>query len=938
MKKYLLVLVLSCITIGIQAQNYRLADLGTFINGNDWLRIHNNINVAPFDFFSEYQSHLGFNNKYSFQLFKQFDDELGFEHFRFNQYYKGVRVEGAQYILHSLNSRVVKANGKLVENISSSTVPGISTEEAIDLCKEYVNAPKYYWEDPAKEQFIKVLKNDPGATFYPQPELVLADEEYRKDGANYSLCWKVEIFAEGPIENEIIFVDAQNGSILYTLDGCVTGSATAVTRYSGSQSICTSVDSATFVLLDSTRGGGIFTYDMNNSVDIIDAVNFEDSDDFWDNANTEADDAATDAHWGMEMTYDYFLQKHNRLSFDDNNSAIISYIHHDNNWFNAQWFGRMYARFGDGAGNPLTSIDVTAHELTHGVTQQTSDLIYRNESGALNESFSDIFGCAIENFALNDTGNWTMGAADFVLRNIQNPKAFSDPDTYHGQHWNFTSSDNGGVHTNSGVQNYWYYLLTVGDTGTNDNGDYYDVIGLGRDTAEAIAYRNNFAYLGPNSTYFDARQGAIEAAEDLYGSCSYAVMQTNNAWYAVGVGPDTLTKDLHVLSAMHPVESCDLSSSEMLGIIYKFNESGCSNAIAAGDTISAGYRLNGGAAVVEPIILSSPLNGGDTIVYSFITPADLSAAITHEIDFFVNYAGDDFVENDTLFGIEVRHPLVLSNTDFLSFEKRIQVVDSFYIKTAENSEVLVQHRAAAPGSNWGLQLAGNNSDTASIIIPTNQADNFILNPEYSCSACFCVDASTWTNVRMVFDLKQTFSLLYDSAGLGNISQFVSSARLMVNGTQIGTQYHPTSNDTDRFVTYIIDLDAYAGGPFEACFEGKHFIPWNEETIGGSTGDHTFIDNLYFTDVVNIGIVENGLHSFNLYPNPGNGIFYIKLVENVNSTIMIEVADVTGRRLLRKEMNGVGSDYYLDLSNYAKGLYLISVWIDEVKSTQRLIIE
>ena len=133
MKKYILVLCFTFITIGIHAQYYRLAELGTATNGIDWLHLNQDVNVAPFNFFTEYQSHLGFNKNHSFKLYEQFDDNLGYEHFRFNQYYKGVKVEGAQYILHSFNNRVVKANGKLVENISCTSVPGISSEDAIDF-------------------------------------------------------------------------------------------------------------------------------------------------------------------------------------------------------------------------------------------------------------------------------------------------------------------------------------------------------------------------------------------------------------------------------------------------------------------------------------------------------------------------------------------------------------------------------------------------------------------------------------------------------------------------------------------------------------------------------------------------------------------------------------------------------------------------------------
>ncbi|MBT8195788.1 MAG: T9SS type A sorting domain-containing protein, partial [Bacteroidia bacterium] len=459
------------------------------------------------------------------------------------------------------------------------------------------------------------------------------------------------------------------------------------------------------------------------------------------------------------------------------------------------------------------------------------------------------------------------------------------------------------------------------------------------DTAEAIAYRNLFAYLTVNSNYLDARQGALESAADIYGSCSFEVQQTNNAWYAVGVGPDTLTNDIQILSAQYPEVSCDLSANETLSLVFRFNESGCNTTIPAGDTIALSYTLNSGTPVSENLILAASLIAGDTINYMFNTGADLSVEMEHTIDFSIDYANDSIKENDDILNIKITNPLTLTNTDFLSFEKRIQVVDSFYVISGGKGEVLVQHRAAEPSSNWGLQLGARDFVDSLVTFPTNEPDNFNLNPEYGCSACFCVDASTWTNARMVFDLKQTYSLYYDSImGLGNIPEFVSSARIMVNGTQVGDQFHPTANDTDQFVHYVINLDAYAGTSFEACFEGKHFLRWQEETIGGSTGDHTFIDNLFFTDSMLVGINDVESNTFSLFPNPSSGLFQIYFNSELNSDVIIEVFDITGRVLKNKRLDRVGEFVELDLSEYASGIYFVSVITNESRSSQKLILE
>jgi hypothetical protein len=193
---------------------------------------------------------------------------------------------------------------------------------------------------------------------------------------------------------------------------------------------------------------------------------------------------------------------------------------------------------------------IVAHEFTHGVTHHSSNLIYENESGALNESFSDMFGVTIEAIMLDN------GATDWILgneipgapqRSLEDPALFNQPDTYEGTNWYTGSGDNGGVHTNSGVGNKWYYILAEGESGENDINDWYDVDGIGLDRASRIAYLALTSILQNSSQYTDARQATIQAAINLYGECSIEHQSTENAWYAVGVGAEntcTFTLDV----------------------------------------------------------------------------------------------------------------------------------------------------------------------------------------------------------------------------------------------------------------------------------------------------------------------------------------------------------------------------------------------------------
>jgi hypothetical protein len=193
--------------------------------------------------------------------------------------------------------------------------------------------------------------------------------------------------------------------------------------------------------------------------------------------------------------------------------------------------------------DPLTAVDAVGHEFTHGVVDYTAALSPYGESGALDESFADIFGAAIEHFVEGPSDDvWTIGEDNTIkyqgnpfVRSLKDPNVSRDPDTYLGDYWYSGPVNRIYIHTNCCVQNHWYYLLSEGGHGRNDNGDEFNVLGLGVEKAAKIAYRNLAFYLNSYSGYIDARAGAIQAAIDIYGRHEEAIA-TAHAWYAVGVG------------------------------------------------------------------------------------------------------------------------------------------------------------------------------------------------------------------------------------------------------------------------------------------------------------------------------------------------------------------------------------------------------------------
>lgn len=483
-------------------------------------------------------------------------DALGFENHKFQQTIDGIPVEYGMINMLVKKGKVVSQNGVWFKNVPATVEKraGISEANALNSALAYVGATSYKWQNADEEAFLKSDTKDANATFYPKGKLVYYNDPADVNAKKLTLAYKFDVYASEPVSRQEVYVDAKTGKVLGTNALILETNApgTAVTAYSGNQAIVADQVSATsYRLRETGRNGGtaVETYNLKQGTNYSRATDFTDTDNTWNNVNTSLDQYATDAHWGAEKTVDYLKAKFNRNSIDNNHFAIKSYVHYSRNYFNAFWDGSRMT-YGDGSstnGNkPLTALDVCAHEIGHGMTTKTANLVYQKESGALNEAFSDILGNSVEFWARPTKASWKLGEDfNYVIRDMANPNAYGDPDTYGGTYWvnpNCTPSstnDYCGVHTNSGVLNFWYYLLVNGGSGTNDKGFAYNVTGVGLDKAAQIAYRTLTTYLTSTSTYANARTYSLQAAADLYGAGSAEVTQTTNAWNAVGVGGGT---------------------------------------------------------------------------------------------------------------------------------------------------------------------------------------------------------------------------------------------------------------------------------------------------------------------------------------------------------------------------------------------------------------
>ncbi|MBL7765361.1 MAG: M4 family metallopeptidase [Chitinophagaceae bacterium] len=478
---------------------------------------------------------------YGFQELNRTKDELGFEHIRYRETYKGIPIQGTMYIAHALNGRILSLGGVLYQGIPNlNNLPNLSESAALQLALAKVNANTYKWQIPQEESLLKIESQNNSATYYPKGETFILKVQNA-----YHLCYAFNIYAHEPMGRTMEYVDAHTGKILLSknLIEHVNVNGTAVTKYSGTQTFQTDSTAAnSFRLRDASRGLGVNTYNLNNATTYGGATDFTDNDNYWNNVNVDQDEAATDAHWGAQKTYDYFMNKHNRNSIDDAGYQLKSYVHYNNNYANAFWDGTRMT-YGDGNVNQgfmvMTALDVCAHEIGHGLTNFTADLSATSsgsdECDALNEAYSDVFGTAVEKYARPTQWDWVIGG-DITctsagvpdgqgIRNMSNPTLLGQPKCYQGTNWD----PNGECHQNDGPLIYWYYLLSTGST-------TYTVSPLGTDTAGKIAFRALTVHLFPNANYADARFYSIVASTELYGGCSTPTIATTNAWSAVCVG------------------------------------------------------------------------------------------------------------------------------------------------------------------------------------------------------------------------------------------------------------------------------------------------------------------------------------------------------------------------------------------------------------------
>nr|WP_083844945.1 M4 family metallopeptidase [Paenisporosarcina sp. TG20] len=503
-----------------------------FISGQLTAPSNKGMKEVVFNYLAEKKGLYKFSNEpfKSFRVLSESKDDIGFTQMKLQQIYKGVPVFGSVIIAH------VDQNGVLT-SVSGEVVPELDKKQTL---KSGAKVNRVDALATAKQDLESKLGQEAELEHPATPEFVI----YARDGeAKFAYAMEFEFLYPEP-GNYQYFIDAQTGEVLESYNQIhaakptsgATGTDTVGTGkgvLGDTKSFNTLTNNNGSYLQDRTRGNGIFTYDAANRTRTpgtlwLDADNV---------LNAAYDGPAVDAHAYAGQTFDYFNNVHNRNSYDGNGAKLVSTVHYGRSYNNAFWSGSQMV-YGDGDGTtfiPLSgALDVIAHELTHAVTDTTADLVYQNESGAINESMSDIFGTLVE-YHFNNNPDWligediyTPGISGDALRSMADPTLNGDPDHYSNRY--IGTSDNGGVHWNSGISNKAAYLLAVGGTHYN-----ISVSGIGNEKTGEIFFRTLTQYLTPNSTYSQYRVASIQAATDLYGASSTEVASVKSAFTAVGV-------------------------------------------------------------------------------------------------------------------------------------------------------------------------------------------------------------------------------------------------------------------------------------------------------------------------------------------------------------------------------------------------------------------
>lgn len=870
----------------------------------------------------------------------------GKSHIRLQQHYKGIRIYGAESIVHlnaaglgeAFNGHYTLIDKKKIIDLK----PVLDAKDAIELVIGDVSKKTHYRTLNAVQK--KYLD-------YEGPELDTVLYEDKTLVKSYLLTYHISIHPNF-IEHWEYLVDAKTGRILESyknschVDGPRT--ATATDLNGTSQTIDTYQKGSNYLLQDysrsmfnSTDTTGLivtmdanFTYGDNFSVQEIVSTN-----------NTDWGTIAVSAHHNAGVAFQYYKTAHGRNSIDGKGGTIYSFINvtdpETGEAFDNAFWNNKFMYYGNGitAFKPLAGgLDVGGHEMTHGVVQNTANLRYQGESGAINESMADIFGFMM------DSTNWTIGETvvklsafpSGALRSLSDPHnggtSLSNPG-YQPRHVNekYTGAqDNGGVHINSGIPNWAFYKFATA---------------LGsRAKAASIYYRALTTYLTPSSQFIDLRLAIIKSSEDLYGTGSNEATQAGAAFDAVGIVNGSGTGTANNTLQVNPGSDYLLSYDDQTDGLLRCTPAGTDFAILMDKTLFSKPSVadNGTTCVYV---------GTDNRIYRInVDPnQSINKSVLHSSPIWANaaiskdgkrLAAVTLAQDTSIYVFDINSSQAvrfqLYNPTFTQGVKSAGPIHADAIEWDYSGEYLIYdcyNKISTSGQSdityWDINLI-NVWDNASNTFSDGEIIKLFNN---------LGESESIGNPAFSKNSPEVIAFDYENSSTGDIAIFgmnleENSLAVIAINNYLGW---PSFNKTDTRVAYTGE----DGGALNI-----YYVELNADKISSTGVENGLVGNAMWPVYYAVGTrslstavqkSEAVSSSVKLYPNPAKNELYISFPKVVTGNIELQIVNQLGQTVAQQSFASLNGDVIqLNISELPSGIYSLQIKGNEYASTQKFI--
>ena len=902
-------------------------------------------------------------NEKNFHIVSIVTDDLGITHIKMNQYYKGLMIFGGQIYIHYKKDKTYSViNGRWYKDSS------IKKSKNKDFTYRNIDDFSFTLNESHIKNIIKAELESKriklqdfarfGDQFIPDKQWTIQRMLFQPEGQEYLVpVYVVDVVAD-PMHRFRYILDSNRGDFLRkqkeycslidesnppTPEGATI--AHAKDLHGVTRDINVYNTNNHYYMIDVSRDmfnsgkskmpddpyGTIWTIDANNTNPNND--NFSNSLSHVHSGNNTWNALSVSAHFNAGFAYDYYKNKFNRNSINGTGGNVVSIINvadEDGAGMDNAFWGGSAMFYGNGNkafSSPLAkALDVSGHELTHGVIQSTANLEYYGESGAINESFADVFG------AMMDRDNWQMGE-DVVnpqyfpsgaLRDLSNPHNGASQGSYAWQPANTNekytgTEDNAGVHTNSGIPNYAFYKFATA---------------VGKEKAENVYYRALTFYLTKSSKFVDLRVAIEQSAEDLYDA--NVKNAASDAFAAVGIG----TSGGSGGSGGHQGD-LSINPGQDFIICTSGNNNGLYLLDANGQLLNNGHSISNTTIQSKISITDDGRNvifvGDDNkIHYIYINwqTGDISENIIQDQPIWRNAViSKDGTHLAALYS-EINKKIAVYDfgiQEWKDFELKnpttVQGVELGNVEFADamefdySGEWLMYDCKNLIGSNGGLEIeywdigfinVWNNSNNyfadgrIEKLFSELPEDVSIGNPVFSKNSPYIIAFDYISN--------ETYNILGANIETGDV-------KLIFNNVDLG---YPNYSKDDKKLIY----DYYDNGYSLAI------IDLNNDKISSVVNSAKYFVNgarwgVWFSNGVRdltSAVTEVGKDMVSetfLYPNPVSNVLNIK-TKDFKSDINISIFDILGNQEINKVISLDNSSISLDISKLKTGNYIVKI--------------